>query len=131
MSGWLVELRTLHVACALVSVGLFILRHFLNLRGQAWRRSRALRIAPHAVDGLLLLSAVALCVASGQYPLAQSWLTVKLIGLVGYVVLAIQTLRPGRSLLVRRIAFFGAIAAFGFVYSVARTHSPLGVFAQL
>jgi uncharacterized membrane protein SirB2 len=102
----------------------------LSLRNVDWRKSRALRIMPHAVDSLLLISAICLTIAIGQYPFVNSWLTVKVIALVAYIFLGMQALKTGRSQSARRTAFVAAVIVFAFIVTVARTHSPLGIFAQ-
>ena len=130
MSDYYVQLRSLHMACAVVSIVLFVLRHVLSLRNVDWRKSRALRIMPHAVDTVLLISAILLTIAIGQYPFVNGWLTVKVVALVAYIFLAMQALKVGRSQSSRRIAFFAAVIVFAFIVTVARTHSPLGIFAQ-
>jgi uncharacterized membrane protein SirB2 len=124
------QLRTLHITCVVVSIALFVIRHALTLWGVNWRRSRAMRIMPHIVDSLLLLSAVLLAITIEQYPFVHGWVTVKVIALVTYIVLGMQALKPNRSLAVRRIAFMAAVIVFGFIVTVARTHSPWGIFAQ-
>jgi uncharacterized membrane protein SirB2 len=130
MSAYYADLKTLHIACAFVSILLFVLRHVLSLRNVDWRKSRALRIMPHVVDTILLISAILLTIAIGQYPFVDSWLTVKLIALVAYIFLGMQAFKTGRSQSARRIAFVAAVVVFGFIVTVARTHSPLGIFVQ-
>jgi uncharacterized membrane protein SirB2 len=130
MSAYYAQLRNLHVACVVVSILLLVLRHVLSLRNVDWRKSRALRILPHAVDSVLLLSAILLTIAIGQYPFVNGWLTVKVIALVAYIFLAMQALKAGRSQSARRVAFFAAVIVFAFIATVATTHSPLGIFAQ-
>jgi uncharacterized membrane protein SirB2 len=124
MSAYYADLKTLHIACAFVSILLFVLRHVLSLRNVDWRKSRALRIMPHVVSAILLTIAI------GQYPFVDSWLTVKLIALVAYIFLGMQAFKTGRSQSARRIAFVAAVVVFGFIVTVARTHSPLGIFVQ-
>ena len=51
-------IKTLHMWCAGLSIGLFTLRGSLQLAGVEWRRWRALRIAPHVVDSVLLGAAI-------------------------------------------------------------------------
>jgi uncharacterized membrane protein SirB2 len=41
-----------------------------------------------------------------------------------------QALKVGRSQSSRRVAFVAAVVVFGFIVTVARTHSPLGIFVQ-
>jgi len=49
--------------------------------------------------------------------------------LVAYVALGSVALRPGRTRGVRIAAFVAALATVRFLVTVARTHSPLGVFS--
>ena len=130
MSAYYLLLRNLHITCAVVSIALFVLRHVLSLRNINWRKSMALRVMPHIVDSLLLVSAILLTFAIDQYPFVNSWLTVKVIALVAYIVLGMQALKVGRSQSARRVAFLAAVIVFAFMVTVARTHSPLGIFLQ-
>ena len=130
MANYYPQLRNLHVACAVASIVLFVLRHVLMLRGIDWRKSIALRIMPHAIDSVLLVSAVLLTISIEQYPFVNSWLTVKVIALVAYIFLGMQALKRERSQAVRRVAFLAAVAVFAFIVTVARSHSPLGIFGQ-
>jgi uncharacterized membrane protein SirB2 len=131
MSSYYFELRALHIACAVVSIILFVVRHVLNLRRVNWRGSRALTIGPHVVDTLLLLSAIALTITIHQYPFVNAWLTVKVVALVAYILLGTVALKKGRTQGIRRIAFFAAVIVFMFIVTVARTHSPWGAFSGL
>jgi len=130
MSAYYLQLRSLHIACAVASIGLFVLRHVLSLRNVDWRKSIALRVMPHVVDTVLLLSAILLTLITGQYPFVNSWLTVKVLALIVYIVLGIQALKRDRSQSARRLAFMAAVIVFGFIVTVARTHSPAGIFGQ-
>ena len=130
MSAYYLNIRMLHIACAYASIALFIVRHVLNLRGVAWRKSRALRIMPHVVDSVLLAAGIALMFIINQYPFVDSWLTVKLFALIAYVVLGIMALKPSDPPTGRRGAFLAAAAVFFFILSVAKTHSPLGIFSK-
>jgi uncharacterized membrane protein SirB2 len=130
MSNYYQHLRNLHIACAIVSIVLFVIRHVLMLRGIDWRKSIALRLMPHAVDSVLLISAIFLTIIIGQYPFVNSWLTVKVVALVAYIVIGMQALKRDRSQAARRVAFLAAVSIFAFIVTVARTHSPAGIFGQ-
>jgi uncharacterized membrane protein SirB2 len=130
MSAYYPELRNLHIACAFASILLFVLRHVLSLRNVDWRKSKALRIMPHVVDSVLLASAISLTLIIEQYPFVNSWLTVKIIALVAYIILGMQALKADRTQAARRMAFVAAVIVFGFIVTVARTGSPLGIFVQ-
>jgi len=117
-------IRHLHIACAGISVSLFAARGAMQLGGIDWRRWRWLRIVPHVNDTLLLAAAVVLAVMSAQYPLAQPWLTAKLLGLCAYIALGSLALRQSVPVKVRPIAFVGALLAVAYIVGVALTRSP-------
>ncbi len=114
-------LKSLHLACVALSGTGFVLRGTWMLRGSPMLVRRWVRVLPHAVDTALLASAIALAVATGQYPLTQGWLTAKLLGLVAYIVLGSIALRRGRTPGIRITAFRGALAAFAYIVAVAMT----------
>lgn len=118
-------LKMLHMTCALISILGFTLLGILKLQGSALIERKIFKIAPHIVDSLLLLSAIALTVIIGQYPLTTAWLTAKVIGLLLYILLGLVTLRFAKTQPIRLLAFVLAIAVFAYIAIVARTHNPL------
>ena len=120
-------LKEVHVACAIVSIAGFVARGALMLRESPLLQARFARIAPHVVDTVLLASAIALALQSGQYPFAQSWLTAKLLALFAYIALGAVALKRGRSKKIRAIAFALALVAALYIVCVALTRSPLGL----
>ncbi|MBI5612544.1 MAG: SirB2 family protein [Gammaproteobacteria bacterium] len=114
-------LKLVHVGCAAISLAGFTARGLGMLRGSAWRRRRWVRIAPHVVDTLLLLSAIGLMVATGQYPFVHAWLTAKLLALIGYIVLGSLALNYGPTRTLRLGAWLAALAVFGYIVAVAVT----------
>ncbi|MET0377623.1 MAG: SirB2 family protein [Spongiibacteraceae bacterium] len=117
-------LKMLHMTCALISIAGFIFRGTLRLQGSALLQNKFLKIAPHIVDTVLLLSAIGLTVTLQQYPFADSWLTAKLLGLLVYIFLGVYTLKIAKTQPARLIAFVLAILVFAYIAIVARTHSP-------
>ena len=118
-------LKHLHMTFAALSGSLFLLRGIWMLRSSPSLKKRWVRIAPHVVDTLLLVSAIALAVTTSQYPFAQSWLTAKVIALIGYIGLGTVALKTGATLGVRAAAFAGAVLLFLYIVSVASTKQPL------
>lgn len=115
-----------HVLAAYLSIGLFVARGFLLFNGSEWFHHRMLRAVPSVVDTVLLLSALALVLIVHQYPFVDHWLTAKVLGLVGYIVLgAIALGGATRPRNVRVAAYVGAIAVFGYVILVSITRQPL------
>jgi uncharacterized membrane protein SirB2 len=129
MTEYYLLLRHVHIGCAVISVALFVLRGALMLAESPWQRTTVLRYLPHAVDTVLLTSALMLTTVVHQYPFAHAWLTAKVVLLVAYVVLGSVALRRGPTKAVRTAALAGALLVMAFLVSVARAHHPLGSFA--
>jgi uncharacterized membrane protein SirB2 len=124
-------LKQVHIVCAVLSIAGFAARGVLMLRESHLLQTRFVRMAPHAVDSVLLASALALAWLSGQYPFAQGWLTAKVLALAAYIVLGTIALKPGRNPIARRAAFILALATVLYIVSVALTRDPWGYFRPL
>jgi len=129
MTEYYAELRHVHIACALLTIVLFALRGCLMIAESRWGRMALLRYLPHAVDTVLLTSALILTTIIHQYPFSTGWLTAKAVLLLVYIVLGSIALKRGRSKRIRVAAFVAALLTVGFMVSVAREHHPLGIFA--
>ena len=114
-------IRTLHIACAAISITGFAARGALMLAGSPLLNHRFVRIAPHVVDTVLLASAVWLAWFIGQVPFAHGWITAKVLALLAYIVLGTIALRRGRTKAVRVTAFGAALAAVAYIVAVALT----------
>lgn len=131
MTEYYFALRSVHIACAILTIALFVLRGGLMLADSRWQQNPVLRYLPHAVDTVLLTSALMLTTVIQQYPFGAGWLTTKVALLVVYIGLGSIALRRGRSRRTRVIAFWAALATVGFLVTVARAHHPLGVLAGI
>ena len=131
MTEYYLVLRNVHIACAILTIMLFVLRGSLMLANSAWQQNVVLRYLPHAVDTVLLTTALMLTTVIRQYPFAAGWLTAKVALLIAYIVLGSIALKRGRTRQVRVVAFVAALATVAFLVSVARAHHPLGIFAGL
>lgn len=117
-------LKTAHVIFAVLSGGGFLFRGWWMLRDSPLLRHPLTRILPHANDSLLLTTAIWMVLWSRQYPLAQDWLTAKLVALLFYIVLGSFALKRGRTRPIRVSAFIGAVLVFAYIVAVARTRTP-------
>lgn len=129
MTEFYLPLRHLHIGCAILSIALFVLRGGLMLADSPWQTNVVLRYLPHAVDTVLLTSALMLTTIIHQYPFANGWLTAKVVLLTAYVVLGSIALKRGRTRSVRIAALAAALLTVAFLVSVARAHHPFGLFA--
>ena len=91
-----------------------------------WLRRRWVRVTPHIIDTVLLASAIGLTWVLEQYPFVHGWLTAKVLGLIAYIILGSIALRYGPTKPIRTAAWIAALIVFGYVVSVALTHTPLG-----
>ncbi|HEY8025043.1 MAG TPA: SirB2 family protein [Burkholderiaceae bacterium] len=121
-------IKHFHMACAASSGCLFLMRGYWMICNPILLQRRWVRIVPHLVDTMLLISATVLVILSRQYPFVEPWLTAKVAALVLYVILGTIALKKGRTKTVRVIAFIAAIAAFAYICTVAITKLPLPFF---
>ncbi len=122
-------LKHLHLTAVVLSFALFALRGLWMLTDSPQLQRRWVRIVPHLIDIALLASAIALTLVIQQYPLVNGWLTAKVLGLIVYIILGSIALKRGPSKPIRAAAGVAALAVFGYIVSVALTHSPLGFLA--
>lgn len=118
MSSYLL-LKHLHVTCVVLSGIGFLLRGWGVLSSAAWVREKWVRVLPHGVDTLLLGSALFMAWISGQYPLAQGWLTGKLLGLLVYIVLGSVALKRGKTQATKAVCFALALLTYAYIVTVA------------
>ena len=119
-------LKAVHQTAVSLSLIGFAVRGLASLRGAGWVRERAARTLPHAVDTVLLLSALALAWTASINPLTTPWLLAKLGGLLVYIGLGVVALRPGLPRVWRSSAWVLALATFGYIASVAISKTPAG-----
>lgn len=119
-------LKHLHLTTVILSFTLFALRGVWMLIDSPRLQRRWVRITPHVIDTVLLASAIGLALILEQYPFVHDWLTAKVLGLIAYILLGSIALRYGPNKLTRVVAWVAALAMFGYIVSVALTHTPLG-----
>ncbi len=108
-----------HVSCVVLSGALFALRGVWMLNGSPLLRERLVRVVPHVIDTCLLLSAGVLCVLTHQFPFVNTWLTLKLVLLIGYIVLGMYALHWGKTRAARGVYWCTALAVFALICLVA------------
>lgn len=120
-----------HAGLAVLSGSGFLVRGTWRLLGSPLADLRAVRVLPHVVDSLLLLLGVTLAVWSQRSPFDHPWLLAKLLALLAYICLGLVALRFARTVIVRAVAFSGALACFGYMLAVAVTRQvePWGAAA--
>lgn len=113
--------KHLHLTAILLSVVLFLLRFVLTLRSSDYLHKKWLKILPHIVDTLWLISAIVLCVSLSQYPFVDAWVSEKLLAFVMYFFMVTVALKLAKTLLMRFIGLIGALSWLAYAGMVAVT----------
>lgn len=108
----------LHLTAIALSVLLFVVRYCLIMANSQLIEIKFLKITPHIVDTVLLLSGITLIFITGFIPFteANSWLTEKFSCVLAYIALGFFTLKYGNNKVFKTFAFFGAL---GWVMAAA------------
>ena len=117
-------IKNAHVTFALISILLFVLRATWSVVESPKLQQKWAKIAPHVIDTLLLVCAIYLMIASGQYPFVEGWLTAKLFALIAYIGLGTFAIKRGKTAGSRMFFSLLSIATFCYIFAVAITHSP-------
>lgn len=118
MSTYLI-LKNLHMTCAVLTFLGFSLRGYWMLTESAMLQKKAVKVFPHIVDTLLLLSAIMLAVVTGFYPFVYGWVTIKVILLVAYIVLGTFALKRGKTKQSRLVFFIASLAVLLAIFATA------------
>lgn len=117
-------LKHLHLTAVALSFTLFALRAFWMLRESPLLQKRWVKIVPHIIDTVLLVSALSLAWMLQQYPFVDGWLTAKVLALLAYIGLGTIALKRGKTRKVRIMALAGAVLSAGYIVAVALSHQP-------
>ncbi|MGZ8903671.1 MAG: SirB2 family protein [Methylobacter sp.] len=116
-------IKIFHLTFVLISIFSFTGRIILSEIQPEILKRKALKIAPHIIDTLLLISGLILAI-QGQWSSGEhGWIIGKLFGLVAYIGLGVAAMRNRGT--VRWLAFAGAIACFAYIGIVAVTKDAL------
>lgn len=120
------EIKFIHVTAATASGTLFLLRGTAVNWAGSWGMIAPVRYLSYTIDIVLLTAALLLLAMLPIAAFSNGWLWLKLALLVTYVGLGTLALKRGRTAGIRRSCFVAAIITYAYIYSIARTHDPLG-----
>ena len=118
-------LKTIHMSCALLSISGFLLRGYWMIQESPRLNLKPVKILPHIVDTLLLLSAIAMLYILGYGLLYQGWLLHKVGLLIVYIVLGMIALGNKYSRSKKIAAFVAAVLVFFYIVGIAITKTAL------
>jgi uncharacterized membrane protein SirB2 len=111
-------IKHLHMTLAYFTVAGFIVRGVLALVDSPLRQRTWMRVAPHAIDTVLLVCGVTLAIQLSLDPMVHGWLAAKLVGLIAYIgfgVVAMRAASPG----IKVAGFGAALATVAYIFAVA------------
>ena len=118
-------LKFIHISSIVLSFSLFFMRGIWLLRGSPTMQQRWVKIAPHSVDTVLLVSAILLAMQLGYSPSNSPWLAAKIAALLLYIGLGMLAFRFAKTPRTRLIAWLAALLTFAYIVGAAMTHDPL------
>lgn len=121
--------KHMHMGMAYLSITFFIFRSILSVTESALLQNKLIKILPHVIDTLLLLSAGHLMMIIQQYPFVNAWLTAKLIALIAYIIVGTIAIKRGKTAVIRLWASVIAIAIFAYILGVAKSHNVMSWLA--
>ena len=116
-------LKLVHIGTAILTISGFMLRGYWMLSGSSKLQLKLVRVLPHIVDTVFLLSGIGLIVILNLPVLSQDWLLMKFTALIAYIVLGTIALGRGKTMRGRTIAFVLALATFAYIVGVALNKS--------
>jgi len=118
-------LKAIHISCVFLSFSLFFMRGIWLLRESSIMQQRWVKIAPHSIDTVLLVSAIWLAWQLGYTPFNSPWLAAKIIALFVYIGLGMLAFRFAKTKTTRLYAWLAALLTFAYIVAAAITHDPL------
>ena len=116
-------LKILHLCMAVLTISGFIVRGAWMLSGSVNLDCKLVRILPHIIDTVFLLSGIGLIVLLQLPIIGSPWLIAKLTALIVYIMLGTIALRRGKTMRVKAIAFILALLTFTYIVGVALSKS--------
>ncbi|MEE4282632.1 MAG: SirB2 family protein [Pseudomonadales bacterium] len=124
-------IKTIHLAAVLLSFCGFVLRAGWMFADSPMLGKRWVKVLPHIIDTVLLLSALVLVYLMSLPLLQTDWLMAKIVALLVYIVMGSMALKRARTKLQRLMFALLAILVFLYIVSVAMSKSVYGFFALI
>lgn len=109
MENLYLPIKHMHLSLVAFSVLFFIIRAILMFAKKPIHDKKWAKMTSRIVDTILLISAITLCFIISQYPIADNWLTEKVICLIAYIILAYIALYRAKTLKTKLLTTVGAV----------------------
>ena len=121
-------INIIHIISIILSYTLFSLRGIWMIQGSPLLKLRWVKILPHAIDTVLLASAITLVAMIQQYPGFNIWISAKIGALLLYILLGMVAFRFGKTQKIKTISWILAQIVFFYIVLVALTKNPTLIF---
>lgn len=116
-------IKTIHITFAILTIISFTLRSIFMWLKHELLQKISVKVFPHIIDAVLLLSGILLVIESYGNFLQQSWLLAKIIAIILYVIVGSIALKYGRTLLIRSFSVLASWGILAVIVTLAMTRS--------
>ncbi len=109
MENLYLPIKHIHLTLIAFSVLFFIIRAALMFMNKPIHDKKWAKMTSRIADTFLLVSAITLCFIISQYPIANNWLTEKVLCLIAYIILAYIALYRAKTLKTKILTTIGAV----------------------
>lgn len=120
-------LKHIHLTFVVLSLLAFFVRGIWLFMNSGMLNKKWVKILPHIINTVLIVSGLVIAVHLGMKPGAHPWLMAKLIGLGFYIALGVAAFKVPNPTLSKAF-WVSALLVFVYIVSVAFTKTPLGFF---
>ena len=120
-------LKHIHLTFVALSLLAFFVRGIWLFMNSSMLSKKWVKILPHIISTILLVSGIVLAVHLNLSPGSQPWLMAKIIGLIIYIGLGVATFKVPNPT-TRKLLWISALIVFIYIVSVAISRNPMGFF---
>jgi len=121
-------LKHIHLTFVVLSLLAFFVRGIWLFMNSSMLSKKWVKILPHIISTILLVSGIVLAVHLSMSPGSQPWLIAKIIGLIAYIGLGVAAFKVPNPK-ARKLLWVSALIVFAYIVSVAISKNPLGFFS--
>ena len=110
-------LKHIHLLFVFIVTATYLYRIYLAERQPEKLQEKWIKLAPHALAGLLLLSGIALTFQGDWFSIAYGWIVAKLLLMLVFIALGLLTIKSQGSL--RWKAFAGSLLVLFLIAKIA------------
>ncbi len=116
--------KIIHVSTVSFTGLYFVIRGLSQFNHSQWFKKRWARRLSQYNDTMLLFSGFSMAAIIGQYPFVNSWLTIKFLLMLAYIILGMLAFYWLHRRRQKLLAWFAALLVYGYIVGVAINKNP-------